>query len=85
MCLCLVFTVVSSPQSYVFSVSETWILSELPVSVVCQPYVPSTGIFGFPEEEEENNNLQTLILIQFAQEHGEKEYFFCCWVKTVAF
>lgn len=33
--------------------SETWILSELPVGLVCQPHIPSTGIFGFPDEEEE--------------------------------
>lgn len=48
----LVTVVSSSPQNYVFSISETWILSELPVCLVCQPHVPSTGIFGFPEEEE---------------------------------
>lgn len=52
-CVILLVTVVSSsPQNYVFSISETWILSELPVCLVCQPHVPSTGIFGFPEEEE---------------------------------
>lgn len=50
----IVTVVSSSPQNYVFSISETWILSELPVCLVCQPHVPSTGIFGFPEEEENN-------------------------------
>lgn len=44
---------VSSPHVYVLGVCEARILSELPVRIIWQPHVPAAGIFGFPEEEKE--------------------------------
>ena len=75
-CFLSAVAVASSPQRYVFNIRKTWALSELPVRPVGQPHVPTRGVFGFPEEGQTNDQLQSLILIYssyiFAQEHGGK-------------
>lgn len=65
MCLCLsplAAANVPSPQSYVVDIGEARVLSELPVGPVCQPHVPSTGIFGFPQGERENSHLKASMI-----------------------